>query len=49
MASGFSQVQEEEIHNIHLLLLKNLANENLCDEKLLLFEAQTDTEFAKLF
>lgn len=48
IANGFNEVTEDEIHNINLLLLKNLVNENLNDEKLLLFESQADTEFAKL-
>lgn len=48
IANGFDDVQEDEINNIHLLLVKNLVSENLSDEKLLLFESQAENEFAKL-
>ena len=48
IANGLSNVKQEEIHNIHLLVLKNLANEHLTDEKLLMFEALLDAELGKL-
>lgn len=47
-SNGFNQVKEDEIHNINLLVLKNISAEQMSEEKLLVFETLVDTEFAKL-
>ena len=44
-SNGFSQVSEDQIDNIHLLMLKNIVVEHLSEEKLLQFESFVDRDF----